>query len=980
MNNKISKQDIEQAVGGNWTTLLERVGVPNDLLNGKHQPCPNCGGTDRYRYTNHKNSGTWICNQCQPDGASPFDLVMAVYGCSFVEAKELMADALGLSVSENGKTFTAKPLPEPVKKQPENRFTPIVPVPDYALKSMTFFHKYRNDKKGEYPVMKHVFRDEQGRILGGVGRFIGSDGRKVDLPYTFCHDSKTNTNGWQYKCWDGLRPLYGLEVLAQNPDKIVLVVEGEKCKQAAHYAELGVVAVTWHGGCNAWDKSDWSPLAGRRVILWADADSKRIKPNNQQIQSGMTEDNAPFLHKYKQGGMKAMMGVAEKLTELGCDCAFVKLPDVGVLPDGYDITDALEEGIYAKLPPHDILSWQNMGDWLIDFADLKADFARVFAHSEKRSVCADESVKMLENSGAHTQPIGVFAGQTQGENAVNDEEFGNLPPQDNLLNHLLENYAAIGQKEKAINLVTGETLSRRQLEKIFTKDAVLNWTYHKNQRRLPEFEAQMLSSKLVLEAKAKNRDFANILNRYIYLDGTTDAYDIKLDDVVSLAAVKAAIPEEFEDWAKSPARLVCPISNYVFDPKLPVGISYYEDDDGNKNVSYINKFNGFDIEFEKLPEMPEKTLLHEMYPKFSGCQEILGLIWHLCSGNGEVSMRVYRWVLCWLACRLRFPHEKPPTTLVFISEVQGVGKSTFADKVLKGLFTKYYRKLNQNALESRFNSSLKFALMTVFEEIAPSDERMNVIGKLKDMISGETIMIENKGRDVQEFSDFNSYVINSNDARSIPMETNDRRFMTMHCKEKYSEEAHERLMAEIENGGLSVFAEFLHALPLFYSDNDGNWRKFTPHSKPIMTPIKQRMIGLSRQSWEAFYEAWKNGEIENLPFVSCRKKDLWAVYVWWCDYTKTFKMSQDKFFNSIACKFERVYRTQCKLEWDTKKIDVFVLPHSEIDGEKYPEPNTAHTARSGSHGELITIAEYLGKQVVAFNKAASIHLPHLPAL
>lgn len=974
--NKISKKDIEAAVAGNWTVLLERVGVPRELLNGKHQPCPACGGTDRFRYTDYKQSGAWICNQCKPDGASPFDLVMSVYGCSFAEAKELMSDALGLSRTENGKTMTAKPLPKPAKKQSENRFTPVMPVPENAVKSMTFMHKYRGNGKGEMPIIKHVFKDADGRVLGGVGRFIKSDGSKVDLPYTFCHDKQTDTYGWQYHGFPTPRPLYGLDVLAQNPDKTVLVVEGEKCKLAAHDADLGVVAVTWHGGCNAWDKSDWSPLAGRRVILWADADSKRAKPTTRQAAAGVTAETAPYLPADKQGGMKAMLGVAEKLHELGCDVSFVRLPAVGVLPDGYDIADALADGAAAKLPVHDILTLQGANDWLVDYDTLKADFSRVFALSEKRSVCAGDDLNKVDTQKAHTQPIGVFAGQTQG-GAANDNEFGELSPQDNLLNKLLKNYAAIGQKEKYLNLTTGETLSRRQLEKIFGKDAVLNWTYHKKQQNLPEFKAEILSRELVLKAKAETDEFSSVLQRYIYLDGTTDAYDVKLGEVISLAAVKAAIPEDFDDWAKSPARLVCPISNYIFDPSLPAGISYSDD---NKKVLYINKFTGFDLDFDRLPEMPSDTLLQDMYPKFLGCKEILHLIWHLCSGNGDVSKSVFRWVLCWLACRLRFPHKKPPTTLVFISEVHGVGKSTFADKLLKGLFTKYYRKLNQNALESRFNSSLKFALMTVFEEIAPSDERMNVIGKLKDMISGETIMIESKGRDAQEFSDFNSYVINSNNARSVPIETNDRRFMVMHCKKTYSTEEHDRLTAEIDNGGLSVFAEFLYALPLFYQDNQGNLQKFTPHTKPIMTPIKQRMIGLNRQSWEAFYDAWKNGEIENLPFVSCRKKDLWAIYVWWCDYTKTFKMAQDKFFNSIACNFERMYRTECKIEYNAKKIDLVVLPHHEIDGVKYPKPNTSHTARSGEYGELVKMSDYLGRQVVDFHEAARIILPHLPPL
>lgn len=976
---KITKQDIEQAASGRWDWLLEQVGVPAKLLNGKHQPCPVCGGTDRYRFTNHQGHGTWICNQCQPDGASPFDLVMAVYGCTFAESVELLAGALGLQVVGN-KVMTAKPLPEPAKKQPENRFVPIMPVPENAVKSMTFLHKHRG-KNGEYPVIKHIFKDAEGRVLGGVGRFIRSDGSKADLPYTFCHDTQTNTYGWRYHGFPTPRPLYGLDVLAQNPDKIVLVVEGEKCKKAAHDANLGVVAVTWHGGCNAWDKADWSPLAGRRVILWADADSKRAKPTAQQVATGLTTETTPYLPADKQGGMKAMLGIADKLRDLGCDVAFVKLPAVGTLPDGYDIADALADGSAAKLPPHEILSWQNMGDWLVDYDTLKADFARVSAPSEKRSVCASDDLPKTETEKAHTQSNGVFAGQTQGQPA-NDSEFGKLSPQDNLLNNLLENYAAIGQKEKYLNLQTGETLSRRQLEKIFGKDAVLNWTYHRNQQNLPEFKANILSRELVLKAKAETSEFSNILNRYIYLDGTTDAYDVKLGDVVTLAAVKAAIPEEFDDWAKSPDRLVCPISNYVFEPNLPIGISYFDDDNGKRNVAYINKFTGFDLDFDRLPELPKGTLLQDMYGensdgRFSGCAEILNLIYHLCSGNGDVSMRVFRWVLCWLACRLRFPRIKPATALVFISEVQGVGKSTFSEMILKGLFTKYYRQLDQNALESRFNSSLQFSLVTVFEEISPSDERMNVIGKLKNMITSDTIMVERKGRDAQEFRDFNAYVINSNDVRSIPTESNDRRFQAMHCKQKYSETDHDRLKAEIDAGGLTVFAEFLHALPLQYQDDDGDWREFTPHSKPITTPIKRRMIGLNKPSWEAFFDDWRDGDIGGIPFVTPCSKDLWEVYKYWCGYTNSFKWTQAKFLNAIACKFERDYRTPVQFELGTRKnLRIFALAYDLVDNDKYPIP------QQGRRDDIDrdTLARYYGAQVEAFHAAAAKLLPHLPEL
>ena len=65
------------------------------------------------------------------------------------------------------------------------------------------------------------------------------------------------------------RPLYnqpGMTGAAQ-----VLLVEGEKCAQAL--IEAGIVATTAMHGANApVDKTDWSPLSGKAVLIWPDRD------------------------------------------------------------------------------------------------------------------------------------------------------------------------------------------------------------------------------------------------------------------------------------------------------------------------------------------------------------------------------------------------------------------------------------------------------------------------------------------------------------------------------------------------------------------------------------------------------------------------------------------------------------------------------------------------------------------------------------
>ena len=79
--------EIKNAAYGRWPEIHAALGIPAKLLNTcKHQPCPHCGGKDRFRYTDHKHGGGYICNQCPPEGGSGFDLLMLVFGYSFTEA------------------------------------------------------------------------------------------------------------------------------------------------------------------------------------------------------------------------------------------------------------------------------------------------------------------------------------------------------------------------------------------------------------------------------------------------------------------------------------------------------------------------------------------------------------------------------------------------------------------------------------------------------------------------------------------------------------------------------------------------------------------------------------------------------------------------------------------------------------------------------------------------------------------------------
>ena len=142
--------------------------------------------------------------------------------------------------------------------------------------------------------------------------------------------------------WPAPRPLYGLDLLTQNPKAPVLVVEGEKAADAAREIVKGssYVVVSWPSGSAAPMLADWTPLHGRKVLLWPDADDKFWPDNSNtptHLRGKRKEEN-------EQPGHKAMLKIAERLVD---HCEEVKIISVYNLtrPDGWDAADALTEGM-----------------------------------------------------------------------------------------------------------------------------------------------------------------------------------------------------------------------------------------------------------------------------------------------------------------------------------------------------------------------------------------------------------------------------------------------------------------------------------------------------------------------------------------------------------------------------------------------------------------------------------------------------------
>lgn len=78
---------------GQWRNILSLLGIEQKYLRGKHCPCPICGGKDRYRFTDYKREGGYICNQC--GAGDGFVLLMKFHGWDFATAAKAVDGVIG---------------------------------------------------------------------------------------------------------------------------------------------------------------------------------------------------------------------------------------------------------------------------------------------------------------------------------------------------------------------------------------------------------------------------------------------------------------------------------------------------------------------------------------------------------------------------------------------------------------------------------------------------------------------------------------------------------------------------------------------------------------------------------------------------------------------------------------------------------------------------------------------------------------------
>ena len=205
------------------------------------------------------------------------------------------------------------------KKPKPLSWTHVSPAPERP----TQINHYRHGEPSR--AWEYVTAD--GQPAGYVCRFDTPEGKEV-LPYVYATDGKRSE--WRWMGFAKPRPLFNLDQVHKRPDATIIVVEGEKTAEAAGKLITKGVVTTWIGGAKAIHATDWTPLHGRRVILWPDNDWSHAY-GEKHAKAGQIK---PF---HEQPGNDAMLQIAGILnghTEL---LKWVK--NDPALPCGWDVAD-----------------------------------------------------------------------------------------------------------------------------------------------------------------------------------------------------------------------------------------------------------------------------------------------------------------------------------------------------------------------------------------------------------------------------------------------------------------------------------------------------------------------------------------------------------------------------------------------------------------------------------------------------------------
>lgn len=300
---------------------LVRQWCPDGEPSGQEWVARNPTRSDKSRgsFKINTRTGTWQDFSTGDNGKDPVSLFAYLFhNDEQGKAARELESILGLANSDPAQLREYTKRADAAK--PEKEQEPPLEIAPADQPPPKSFYKRAGDGSKSFPIVASwPYFDAAGNLIGFACRyeFTREDGR-LDKDVVCC---RWIEGRWRFKSFPKPRPLYNLDRLTANPDALVLIVEGEKTADAAQLLYPDAVVVTWPGGGKAVKHVDWSPLAGRTVLMTPDNDAAGYATMEGWIDRG---------GQIKQGVLQFIQGIAAKIAVID--------PPAGS-PEAWDLAD-----------------------------------------------------------------------------------------------------------------------------------------------------------------------------------------------------------------------------------------------------------------------------------------------------------------------------------------------------------------------------------------------------------------------------------------------------------------------------------------------------------------------------------------------------------------------------------------------------------------------------------------------------------------
>jgi hypothetical protein len=202
-------------------------------------------------------------------------------------------------------------------------------------------------------------------------------------------------------------------------------------------------------------------------------------------------------------------------------------------------------------------------------------------------------------------------------------------------------------------------------------------------------------------------------------------------------------------------------------------------------------------------------------------------------------------VCSWLAHLLQHPGIKMSVALVIWSREQGVGKNLLFECIAKIIGGRHATKIEQAELASQFNGWMRNKVFVIGDEVIGEDRRQHA-DKLKGLITGTTIQINEKHQPVSEIENLANFIFLSNHPTAMFVGQDDRRYFVWEVEASSMSPADAKAFATWrDHGGLSALRHHLQALDI---------SSFNPKARAPTTTSKKLMVDANRSDVEVWAE------------------------------------------------------------------------------------------------------------------------------